>query len=61
MTWTDDMPAWEEADERLYEQARATFRTPAYNELVDRLMYLQGFDRDEAEAKAAQIMEDDAA
>lgn len=58
--FTGPFPRWEDADERLYEQARA-FHAPSFGELVDRFMYIEGLDRDEAEAKAAAILEDDAA
>jgi hypothetical protein len=56
--FTGDYPRWEDSNERLYENNRATHD---YNALVDKFMYVDGLDRDEAEAKAAQIVEDDAA
>lgn len=53
-----DYPRWEDADENLYEQS---LRGPSFDELVDKLMYLGGLDRDEAEQRATRILEDDAA
>ena len=38
-----------------------TIRDPGFTELVDSLMNLMGWDRDQAEARAVEILEDDAA
>jgi len=35
--------------------------TPGFDELVDRLMNMEGWDREDAEARAEEILRDDAA
>lgn len=36
-------------------------KPPTFDGLIDKLMHIHGLDRDEAEARALQILEDDAA
>jgi hypothetical protein len=56
--FTGPFPRWEDSDERVYEARRAEHD---FNEIVDRLMFMHGLDRDEAEWRALTILEDDAA
>lgn len=56
--FTGPFPRWEDADENEYEKQ---WSARAFDAIVDRLMFLNGFDRDEAEARALRILEDDAA
>ena len=58
--FTGPFPRWEDDDEIIYER-NLHAGPPSYDSLVDRFMFIDGLDRDEAEAKAAQILEDDAA
>lgn len=55
----EPLPSWEDANERLYGERVSA--GPSFDEIVDRLMYMGGLDRDEAELRACHILEDDAA
>ena len=56
--FTGPFPRWEDADENTYERE---LHGPSFDEVVDKLMFIHGLDRDEAEWKALLILEDDAA
>ena len=56
--WSGNFPKWEDADETRYENRH---QPEGFDAMVDRFMYCDGLDRQEAEAKAYGILEDDGA